>query len=251
MTVHRSMRLQTRASAAKDQTGWWKWSVWVEAEPTTLKKIMQVTYTLHPTFPDPVRVVQGAARKFRLDSGGWGEFMIHAVVEMRGGAKKKLSHWLRLSDEAPAKTPRPRKGSRRVAGPPSGLDEVEGAPRVLVLHALREALVADGIARHLEKASIRVDTSRDLNPKLPFKISLERALSGAAAAVVVIGKEMPSDLLGGIDIVLNAKVRVVPVVVGIAKMPPALRAVQAIALPDGVPGPKFATELGARLGLKL
>src|SRR6516165_7227020 len=37
--------------------GRWDWTIFVDADPNTLEQIDCVEYTLHPTFPNPVRKV--------------------------------------------------------------------------------------------------------------------------------------------------------------------------------------------------
>ncbi len=75
---------------------WWTWAVWVEGSAEALDKIAYVEWTLHPTFSDPIRKVRNRAEKFRLVTGGWGEFQIRARVEMKDGNTVSLRHNLRL-----------------------------------------------------------------------------------------------------------------------------------------------------------
>ena len=37
---------------------WWKWWVWIDGPKEELDQIDHVVYTLHPTFPNPVRIVR-------------------------------------------------------------------------------------------------------------------------------------------------------------------------------------------------
>jgi transcription initiation factor IIF auxiliary subunit len=79
--------------------GYWDWSVWIESkEPEKLDKIVSVTYHLHHTFPDPVRVVKDRDSKFRLDTSGWGEFIIYIVIKLKGEYVIELEHYLKLSE---------------------------------------------------------------------------------------------------------------------------------------------------------
>ena len=59
---------------------WWKWWIWIEAPEQDLDQIDHVVYTLHSTFPDPVRTVKDRASKFKLSTGGWGTFRVYAKV---------------------------------------------------------------------------------------------------------------------------------------------------------------------------
>jgi len=76
---------------------WWEWSVWVDAPEQELDQIEYVEYTLHPTFPRPVRQISDRATKFRLQSAGWGQFEIFAKVVHKNGEETPLEHFLELS----------------------------------------------------------------------------------------------------------------------------------------------------------
>ena len=75
---------------------WWKWSVWIDATDQELDKIVSVTYTLHPTFREPVKKMTDRGSKFRLSTMGWGIFTLYALVEFTDGHSRKLSHALKL-----------------------------------------------------------------------------------------------------------------------------------------------------------
>lgn len=75
---------------------WWKWWIWVEGPAEELDQINCVTYILHPTFPNPVREVKDRATKFRLETSGWGVFLIRAKIKHRNGKETVLTHQLRL-----------------------------------------------------------------------------------------------------------------------------------------------------------
>jgi transcription initiation factor IIF auxiliary subunit len=97
---------EIRQSESYEGEDWWSWSVWVEADDHALDLVDHVEWTLHPTFPTPIRRVEKRATKFRLDTGGWGVFTIHACVSLKGGSEVKLKHMLQLhypdGKEAPA-----------------------------------------------------------------------------------------------------------------------------------------------------
>ena len=75
---------------------WWKWAVWVEGSDKALDRIDYVEWTLHPTFPDPIRKIRDRAHKFILETSGWGTFQIRARVQMKDGSAVRLSHYLKL-----------------------------------------------------------------------------------------------------------------------------------------------------------
>jgi transcription initiation factor IIF auxiliary subunit len=75
---------------------WWEWSVWVDASEDEINKIKFVEYTLHPTFPNPVRIIKDRQTKFRLDAAGWGIFTIYGKVVLQNGEKIDMEHKLEL-----------------------------------------------------------------------------------------------------------------------------------------------------------
>ena len=76
---------------------WWTWAVWVEARDEALDLIDFVEWTLHPTFPNPIRKIHDRASKFRLETGGWGVFQVVALVQLKNGTPTKLHHHLQLN----------------------------------------------------------------------------------------------------------------------------------------------------------
>ncbi|MFC1833844.1 pYEATS domain-containing protein [Thermodesulfobacteriota bacterium] len=78
----------------------WAWTVFVKAKPDVLDKIACVEYSLHPTFPNPVRLVCArgdSSKPFALSTKGWGTFKIDIRVFMKDGGHKDLKHDLNFS----------------------------------------------------------------------------------------------------------------------------------------------------------
>lgn len=78
---------------------WWEWSVWIDGTEPELDEISQVEYTLHPTFPKPVRTITDRPSKFRLKTAGWGVFTVYAKAAHKDGRETLLEHDLELRDE--------------------------------------------------------------------------------------------------------------------------------------------------------
>jgi pYEATS domain-containing protein involved in immunity len=100
---------------------YWKWAVWLEASKQALNRVAYVEWTLHPTFRDPVRRKNNRSQKFRLETGGWGQFRVHARVQTKDGESFRLSHDLSLHYPDPKKTPVAQKGLEFDV--PRGIDE--------------------------------------------------------------------------------------------------------------------------------
>ena len=81
--------------------GRWDWTVFVRGPSSIVDKIQCVEYTLHPTFPNPVRSVcvrgKDNLQPFALSSNGWGEFTIMVRILFRDGKQQRLSYPLKLT----------------------------------------------------------------------------------------------------------------------------------------------------------
>jgi hypothetical protein len=75
----------------------WDWTVFIRGSEEDLARVRCVEYTLHPTFPDPVRTIcqRGAGpNAFPLSTNGWGTFRVHIRVMLKDGEDLKLAHQL-------------------------------------------------------------------------------------------------------------------------------------------------------------
>jgi transcription initiation factor IIF auxiliary subunit len=75
---------------------WWEWAVWIDGTDSELDSVTEVTYRLHPTFPNPIRTVSDRKSKFKLETSGWGTFTIRAKVCFKSGDPVHLEHELQL-----------------------------------------------------------------------------------------------------------------------------------------------------------
>jgi transcription initiation factor IIF auxiliary subunit len=97
--------LTVKNTSSYTGAGRWNWRVFVDADAETLRQIECVEYTLHPTFPDPVRrVCNQSETKFALSSNGWGTFTIKVRIQYRDGRIELREHPL-VFTQAPAATP--------------------------------------------------------------------------------------------------------------------------------------------------
>jgi transcription initiation factor IIF auxiliary subunit len=79
--------------------GRWDWTVFVTAQRPVLDKIQCVEYTLHPSFPNPIRrvCVRGNdSQAFALSANGWGTFAIQVRVLYRDRSEQRLQYNLVL-----------------------------------------------------------------------------------------------------------------------------------------------------------
>jgi hypothetical protein len=156
-------------SAAK-ANDWWSWSVWVEGPDEELDRIEKVVYTLHPTFPNPVRTTTDRASKYRLSSEGWGEFSVSAQVFLADGAVIKLRRWIQFGAE-PAT---PAAGRR---------------PGVFLSYGISERRFAAGLIASLKDQGIDVLTHDSAGADLPLDTMPEEVTRRVDLVVVLVARE--------------------------------------------------------------
>jgi YEATS family len=61
-----------------------------------LDRVSEVTYYLHPTFNDPIRVVNDRETAFEVRTRIWGEFNAAAIVRFKDGSDRKLERYLNI-----------------------------------------------------------------------------------------------------------------------------------------------------------
>jgi transcription initiation factor IIF auxiliary subunit len=76
---------------------WWNWSVWIDGSKADLDAIDHVIYTLHSTFHNPVRKINDRNSRFKLETEGWGTFVIYGKVVLKNKIEIDLQHQLYLA----------------------------------------------------------------------------------------------------------------------------------------------------------
>jgi transcription initiation factor IIF auxiliary subunit len=81
----------------------WNWEIFLKGQEDALAQIRCVEYTLHRTFPNPVRRVctRGCGlRGFPLAATGWGTFDVRISVSLKDGRELTLQHALSFAKSA-------------------------------------------------------------------------------------------------------------------------------------------------------
>jgi hypothetical protein len=227
-------RLENSSSEDPRRPGWWHWTVWVEAPGDVLRQIKSVRYTLHPTFPDPVKVQTDRESKFRLEGAGWGEFEIHAELSMKDGSTRDLDRWLTFADTeaspAGAETARPRPVRR--AGGRRGDDVAGRRGRVFVAHSISDGPFVRDLTARLADRGIQAVTDADVPGGVPLEHWLERTIAGSDAVVVMLCDVPGASVLSEARVAIRARRPIIPVLRGTgAVLPNELRDYQAVHIP--------------------
>ncbi len=91
----------------KHDYDFYDWCVFIDEDINTINSIKLVEYTLHPTFPNPVRIIENRNDCFALYSYGWGTFDLRIKVELNNGSINALKYPLKLEFDDWPKTPAP------------------------------------------------------------------------------------------------------------------------------------------------
>jgi len=86
-----------RYTGLKGNDNWYEWVVYVDESTDILDKIETVEYTLHSTFPKPIRRTSDKNSNFMIESSGWGEFEIKTKVYLKNGSQINGSYYLDFS----------------------------------------------------------------------------------------------------------------------------------------------------------
>lgn len=188
----------------------WNWSVWLAGSEAELDRVDHVTYTLHPSFPNPVREIRTRKGGFRLKSSGWGEFTIYLDIVDKDGEHRQLTHDLKLTGMAkPRPAPAEKRSTRGTkfsqtavsAGEPllseeaindlvqKAVDQAVGATqriKVFVSGSVADSEAVSKLGSSLEKLDAQVVGSGDAPAGVPYKVSMEDNISQADVAVFLV-----------------------------------------------------------------
>ena len=243
------MSIQVKQSSTYVGDGRWKWAVWLTGEASELDAIDHVIYTLHSTFPNPLRESRARRSGFRLAASGWGEFTIFIEVVSRTGERQRLSHGLTLvedagavaeardeeSDEEASETPPAQQPAFRGTGMKGLLRSVasnlvaEVAGHLPATTAFVSGGVADAEAVHqiraaLQKLNVRILSTDEAPSGVPAQAWIPRVIAEADLSVFLISGRPSLWLSLEIEAAINAGKFIVPVLVGTeAELPEALK----------------------------
>lgn len=159
----------------------WSWSVWLDAKPEALDRVRLVTWILHPTFSPSRVAVRDRSSAFRLDAGGWGTFLLHAELRIKGQRKPlKLSHMLKLSLPDPNQLVQQ---SGPVVATPSS------APKIFVSYSSEDAPVVEGFLKAALQRGMEVMDANALPAGMPMEAALRKAIRESDALVSFSGGE--------------------------------------------------------------
>ena len=163
---------------------YWRWSAWIEAASDELDAVKKVVWILHPTFKRPQVVATQRSDKFRLNTAGWGTFLLKAEVVLKDGHKQVLKHNLRLEyQDASADSPPTR----------SGADAPERrTPTIYLSYSTQDARVAAKLRAGFETIGFAVLDQTQVGPGEPWSETVRRMMTKSDAVVGLICEDETS-----------------------------------------------------------
>jgi len=184
----------------------WSWNVWLEGPFAELDKVVSVKYFLHPTFRQPIRILTDKSTKFKLSSGGWGEFNINAEVLLEGKKKLMLNHWLKFDDEEKQEALKTTKGN------------------VFLSHSVADGPIANALAGLLVAKGFRVTASAtiDIAAGTDWQKEMRKNIQRADVNVIFISPGMSEFASSEIAYMLSSEKygegKLLPVLLGSADL---------------------------------
>lgn len=194
------MNIQVQQRSQYQIVGWWRWSVWLEGPQEDLDQIEYVEYTLHPTFPKPVRRITNRRTNFCLSASGWSEFTIYIDIKLKNEEILKREHRLILEDASA-------KGKQTSA-------EVGKSPALFLSSGMADLPLAYKLSEALREKKVEVLMPDDIKPGLPWEVSLSLLLDRANMAAVIVSDKPSPWVMREIEALKRRNIPLVPVLVG-------------------------------------
>ncbi len=147
-------------TAEQQDERYWKWSIWIEGTKQELGSIAKVVYHLHPTYKKPIVERTNSRTKFRLNSSGWGTFVVKADLHLKDGSVRQMRHRLRFS---------------------------RAEPKVFVSSAARDTRALDHVRDAVSRLHIGVETAADVEPGEDPASTIQQSIDQAKAYILLDG----------------------------------------------------------------
>ncbi len=171
---------------------YWQWSAWIDATPEELDQLSLVTWILHPSFT-PSRVkTEDRSSNFRLDTGGWGTFMLRAELHLTGVSDTKIiRRMLRLyypdTEDVISST-----STSQLQTTESTVLPVANAHTVFLSYASEDERQAQVVGSAMERMGVRVVNANSISSELPFDAAVRKMIRESNAVVNIVGSDYAS-----------------------------------------------------------
>ncbi|WP_430232258.1 pYEATS domain-containing protein [Nitrosomonas communis] len=210
----------------------WNWSVWITGSTADLDQIDHVTYTLHPTFPNPVREIHTRKGGFRLESNGWGEFTIYIDIAYKDGKHQQLSHDLRLTSEIDSEDNTEQEGKELISDIGKVMPILKNTAQafsrkaidVTVKHLPQKMIFISGgaadaevlghLRESLKKLNLCIKDATDVPAGIPLQTYIDSLIAKADVVVFVISGRPSLWLSQEIESAKHSNKLLIPILVG-------------------------------------
>ena len=207
------MNLHIAQHAEHDGKNTWHWSIWLDGPPSDLDQVEQVEYTLHPTFPHPVHLIDDRSTNFRMKASGWGEFEIQARARTRDGEWHPMRHWLTL--RTPDAQRAPTRGLRSIEPDPiESTRPPAPIPSVYITGRDSDRDLIETAKAKLADRGFTVSTTDDFRQGVPYDIEFEATIARADAVVAILSGRPSLSLERELDAAAARGVPVIPIKIG-------------------------------------
>lgn len=232
------MNVQIRQSSTYVSDRRWDWSIWLAGPTSELDQIDCVTYTLHPTFPNPVRKIRTRRGGFRLQSSGWGEFTIYIDITQKNGEHFQLRHDLKLSLESNEGTASNIKNTFTMKAFRQTIPFIKGMVNAVSHRVIDEAgerlptttvFVSGGVAdaeavrrlsNSLRNINVHILSVDDMPSDIPFQIQIDKLIEQSNLAVFLLSGRPSMWMNQEIETAKRHGKRIVPVLLGSERVLP-------------------------------
>jgi transcription initiation factor IIF auxiliary subunit len=169
---------------------YWNWSAWIEASSEELDELDSVTWILHPTF-SPSRIENRSREtKFRLDSAGWGTFVLRAQLNFKGQTDSRtISRMLKLTypdNEGPETAQDAPRSSLRFN------KTAAGNPTIYLSYSSEDERQAQQVRMNLKEIGAEVVDARSISAGLPVEAAVRKMIRESDAVMSVLGSDYTS-----------------------------------------------------------
>jgi hypothetical protein len=180
MNYSKEYQVGQSSSMDASKKDYYQWAIWIESGESDISEIEYVEYLLHPTFKNRLRKVTNPADGFRLESAGWGEFLININITKKSGEVIQIGHWLSLGTESDDVMAR-------------GVVPSELKPKkVYISYSRIEERTAQLLESMLIDLGMEVSSGYDIEPGVSINEYIEESIK-AADAVITINSDREND----------------------------------------------------------
>ncbi|MGO7658253.1 pYEATS domain-containing protein [Rhizobium ruizarguesonis] len=159
---------------------YWRWWAWIEGDRAELDVVKEVTWILHSSFKRPRIATTQRSDKFRLETAGWGTFLLRAEVVLADGEKRLLKHNLRL--EYP-------ESSEAAPPPPTASAPVPRPLTAFLSYSALDSRLAAKLREGFEKVGLKVLDQTQVVAGKPWSEVLQRMIAQSDAVVGLVSED--------------------------------------------------------------